>query len=497
MTILLTSANAPASASGRRAVPPQGIVHLGLGNFHRAHQAVYTDAAVAAAGGDWGILGVASRSAQVADALRRQDMRYTVAEISPGAMTCSVPTIHTGAIVAAADPEAVVAAVGDETTRIVSLTVTEHGYTFSPATKGLDHDHPGVRHDLTGGAPRTTIGQIVGGLRRRMSGHGRPITVLSCDNLNSNGARTRRLVLEFAAALGGSEADELSAWIGRNVTFPSTMVDRIVPATSDRHRAAVAEMQGYRDDVPVVAEPFTMWVLEDDFAAGRPAWEAGGAVFSTQVDRYEQLKVRLLNGTHSLIAYLGALSGVGTIAASVTLAPVESAARRVLEDEYLPSVHVPDGVDVAAYEEQLFERWRNVALGHRTAQVGSDGSAKLRERIPEPALRFRAENRMPHLLALTAAGYLACVAPLDGGDPGEYAHAMTDPAREWLAGAAAASRDGRDLAHRVLRDRRLLGDDIAGWGDFIDRVGELTDVLRIRGAEQAIADAVGAGSQKY
>jgi fructuronate reductase len=463
---------------------------LGLGNFHRAHQAVYTEAALAKEDGDWGILGVASRSAAVAEALRAQDLRYTVAEISQDGTRYTVPSVHTDAIVAARDPERVVAAIADSATRIVSLTVTENGYTYHPATKGLNLDHPDVRHDIAGGTPRSTIGQIVGGLRRRLHTHGSPVTVLSCDNLNTNGEHTRRLVLEFVGNLprGGGN---LTSWIEASVTFPSTMVDRIVPATTDFHRVELARALGHQDRVPVVAEPFSMWILEDRFAAGRPAWEAGGAVFSDQVDRYEQLKVRLLNGTHSLIAYLGALSGAGTIPEAVSLSFVEAAARQVLRWEYLPSVQVPDAVDPAVYEEQLFGRWRNFALGHRTSQVGSDGSVKLRERIPHPALRFRDEGRMPDLMALTMAAYLCCLAPLDGFDPGPYAREMQDQARQWLTVLAVEAASGVDLARRALADRRLLGDEVAGWDAFIARTGELVDVIRRHGPEAGAADAMG------
>jgi fructuronate reductase len=487
----LSAATAPPSPGGRVRPPAQGIVHLGLGNFHRAHQAVYTEAALAREDGDWGILGVASRSAAVAEALRAQDLRYTVAEISPDGTRYTVPSVHTDAIVAARDPERVVAAIADPATRIVSLTVTENGYTYHPATKGLNLDHPDVRHDLAGGAPRSTIGQIVRGLQRRLHTHGSPVTVLSCDNLNTNGEHTRRLVLEFAEHLPRGGDDNLTSWIAASVAFPTTMVDRIVPATTDRHRLEVARDMGYEDQVPVVAEPFSMWILEDHFVAGRPAWEAGGAVFSDQVDRYEQLKVRLLNGTHSLIAYLGALSGAATIPEAVSLSFVEAAARQVLRREYLPSVEVPDGVDPAAYEEQLFVRWRNSALGHRTRQVGSDGSVKLRERIPHPALRFRAEGRMPDLLALTTAAYLSCLAPLDGFDPGPHAREMQDQARQWLTVLAAEAASGVDLARRALADRRLLGDDVAGWDAFIARTGELVDVIRRHGPEAGAADAMG------
>lgn len=474
----------------RDAVPAPGIVHLGLGNFHRAHQAVYTDAAISAHGGDWGIIGVSSRSSAVTDAMHAQDMTYTVVEISPEGSTFSTPRVHSDAFVAAENPERVVAEIGAATTRIVSLTVTENGYTYSPATGSLNVTDADVQHDLAQAAdPRTPIGQIVRGLQLRSRTHGEPVTILSCDNLSDNGHHTRRLVREFASLLPAAEATETLRWIDANVTFPSSMVDRIVPATTDHYRTLVAEQLGYADRIPVPAEPFTMWILEDNFIAGRPAWEAGGAIFTDDVAGYEQLKVRLLNGTHSLIAYLGALSGAATIPDSTALDYVENAARAILRHEYLPSVQVPADVDVDAYEAQLFLRWRNSALGHRTSQVGSDGSVKLRQRIPLPALQMLDAGAMPHYLALTTAAYLSCIAPLDGFDPGVHAHEMQDPATESLQRLAAGSASGRELAEKVIGQLHLLGDELATRDDFIHRTGELIDIIHQHGPQAAASAA--------
>jgi fructuronate reductase len=483
------SANTPGLLR-RTSAPAPGIVHLGLGNFHRAHQAVYTDAAVAPPGGDRGLIGVASRSSAITEAMHAQDMLYTVVEISPEGAKFSVPRVHSDAFVAAGNQARLQSAIASGSTRIVSLTVTENGYNYTPATGSLNLHDPAVQHDLAHSAsPRTPIGQIVRGLQQRARTHSEPVTILSCDNLADNGHHTQRLVREFASMLPGAEAAETVAWIDTHVSFPSSMVDRIVPATTDHYRQLVSQHTGYKDLIPVPAEPFTMWIVEDNFIAGRPAWEAGGAVFSNEVAGYEQLKVRLLNGTHSLIAYLGALSGAVTIPESVARSSIERAARAVLRDEYLPSVSVPNGVDVDAYEQQLFSRWRNTALGHRTSQVGSDGSVKLRQRIPLPALQMLDDGRMPHLLALTTAAYLSCIAPLNGFNPGAQADAMEDPARGLLAGLATRSHSGQDLASMVLGDHHLLGDGLAERTDFIERTGQLIDTIHSSGPLAAIADA--------
>lgn len=471
-----------------------GILHLGLGSFHRAHQAVYTAAAMDAEGGDWGITGIASRSRGIVDALHAQDMLYAVATVSPEGTVLSIPGVHTDAYVAADDPDRVVADLADPRIRIATITVTESGYSYSPATQHLDTDDPVVRADLSGAAPRSTIGQLALGLRRRAASGGAPISILSCDNLASNGTHTEKLVREFLAALPATDSADVVAYLDEAVTFPSSMVDRIVPATTESLRTDVAGRLGAFDAVPVPAEPFTMWAIEDRFAGGRPAWEAGGAVFTDEVGKYEQLKVRLLNGTHSLIAYLGALRGVATIPEAISIDGVEAAARTVLRDEYEPSVRVPSGVEVRDYERQLFARWGNSALGHRTSQVGSDGSVKLRQRIPEPALLALSAGRMPHLIALTVAGYLSCIAPLPGFDPGAHAGAMKDPAQKSLAELAAKSASGRELALRVIAERRLFGQGLAEETAFIDRVGDLVDMIARHGVDAAIDDCVAAAS---
>jgi fructuronate reductase len=366
--------------------------------------------------------------------------------------------------------------------------VRENGYSYSPSTGHLDTADPLIAADLRGRAPLSTIGQLVRGIQARAAHSGAPLTVLSCDNLAENGRHTEHLVREFASLLPGSEGAEIAAFLDSSVRFPSSMVDRIVPATTDELRARAAADLGVFDAAVVPAEPFSMWAIEDDFASDRPRWEAGGAVFTDEVGRYEQLKMRLLNGTHSLIAYLGALSGRETIPDSIALDVIESAARGVLREEYEPSVEVPSGVDVREYEEQLFARWRNTALGHRTRQVGTDGSVKLRQRIPAPALALLEAGRMPHRLALTVAAYLSCVAPLDGFDPGPQAAAMQDAARERLASFAAASANGTELARRAIVEDHLLGDELAARTDFADRVGELVDVIRRHGVGAAAAD---------
>lgn len=466
------------------------IVHLGLGNFHRAHQAVYTSAANATTGSEWSIIGVASRSRSVVRAMHAQQFLYNVAEISPGSTELSVPGVHRDAFVAAADPERVTASIADANVSIVTMTVTEHGYSYSPATGRLDLADPGIIRDLQNGAPSTTIGQLARGLQRRASGGGAPLSILSCDNLAENGAHTERLVREFIQELPSAEREEVLTYLDRSVSFPSSMVDRIVPSTTPELRSRVARLGGWRDEIPVPAEPFSMWAIEDRFLAGRPAWERGGAVFTPEVDRYEQMKVRLLNGTHSLIAYVGALHGAETISGSIEIPEIEAAARTILREEYEPSVTLPSEVHARDYERQLFERWSNSALGHRTAQVGTDGSVKLRQRIPEAAQLILGQGRVPHFIALTLASYLCCIAPRADFDPGRPAASMVDPARELLAPISASAQSGHDLALGAIERLQLFGQDLAHQTTLVSRVGELIDIIERHGVSAATRDCL-------
>lgn len=473
-----------------RAKPETGIVHLGLGNFHRAHQAMYTAAALAADGGPWGILGVANRSRTIVDAMNEQDLLYSIVEISPHGSKVAIPAAHSGVMVAQQNPAGVVDALADPATRIVTITVTERGYTYSSENAALDVTSPFVRKDLSGlHAPTTTVGQIAHALIRRARTHGSPVTVLSCDNLLGNGNRTAALVREFISHLMEDEADEILAWMDIAVRFPNSMVDRIVPASADEYNAAAAKVLGVRDRIAVPAEPFSMWVMEDSFAAGRPAWQAGGAIFTEDVEPYELMKVRLLNGTHSLIAYLGALDGRATIPDSIAQQWIADSAREIMTREYLPTVTIPATVDIDAYTEQLFDRWSNSALGHRTSQVGSDGSVKLAQRIPIPAQQHLDNGTVPHFLALTVAAYLCCIAPPHDFDPGHHARAMDDTVRPRLAGLARQAASTHDYVRTVFLSGDVFPSDLAVSDAFVTRIATFVDIIVRHGPAAAATEA--------
>ena len=458
----LVPARAPAQA---------GIVHLGLGSFHRAHQALYTARALEHEEGPWGIVGVAHRSREVVASLREQDGLYSILELGGEAAAPLVVGVHTELLVAADEPAAVVARLADPATRIATLTVTERGYTASAATGGLDTELEQVRADLAGAPPRTTIGLLVRGLQARWRGHGGPLAIVSCDNVARNGEHVRALVLEFAGLLADADGAELRAWIERSIAFPSTMVDRIVPATRPEHRDRAAELLGMHDAAPVVAEPFSMWVLEDRFPAGRPRWESAGAIFSDEVRRYEQLKLRLLNATHSLIAYLGLLAGARSIAQAIGRREVRSAAEHLIHDELLPTLDVPSQVDVPRYVDELFVRFANPALDHRTSQVASDGSQKLPARITAPVLHHVAAGGVPRVLALTVAAYVRCLATPDSYDAAALGR-VEDPQRERLQRVGRRVFGSRALVGAVF-ELGIFAPQLAEATSFVDAVAEL------------------------
>ncbi|NLU73137.1 mannitol dehydrogenase family protein [Streptomyces sp. HNM0575] len=470
------------------------IVHLGLGNFHRAHQAPYTEDA-AGRGDPWEITGVAGTTRGVVEALHRQRMRYSVVTLAPGSTRVRQVASITDAFVAADEPMRPVREIADPRTRIVSLTVTEKGYDISPHTGRLDLDAPHIRADLEGGAPpRSTVGRLAAGLLRRVLGPGAPVTVLSCDNITANGETLHGLVRDFAEAMPGRDGGELLAFLQESVTFPDTMVDRIVPATTDFHRGLAAEA-GHRDEVPVPAEPFSMWVMRDRFAAGRPAWEEAGAVMTDRVHDYETVKVRLLNGSHSLLAYLGLLTGRALIADAAADPGLGRAVRR-LGDEYEPTLGLPEGFDVAAYRAELDVRFANRRLAHRTSQVGADGSLKLAQRVPDAALWHLDRGRVPAALALTVAAWLCCAAyperldadrtgvPADPG--GERIRALA--ARSGAAGGSGggSARRARRLAHASLADEAVLGQRLGERGEFTDTVAALLETLETGGVTAAV-----------
>jgi len=376
-----------------------GIVHLGTGAFHRAHQAVVADAALRAGDRRWGVIGASLRSPATRDALAPQDGLYALnlrGETDRYAVIGSIGRI----LVAPEDPAALLAAMAHPAVRIISLTVTEKAYCLHPATGLLDEAHIDIQHDLSHPhAPRSAPGFLVAALARRRAAGLLPPTVLCCDNLPRNGVTLHRLL----ARLGAQNDPSLGAWIADEVACPNTMVDRIVPATTDADRARVAAALGMEDAWPVVAEPFLQWVIEDRFTAGRPDFEAYGAALVSNVAPFETMKLRMLNAAHSAIAYLGLLAGDATVADAVQDPGLGAFVRGLMRDA-AQTLSVPPGTDVSGYGQALMERFANPALRHRTAQIALDGSQKLPPRLLD-AMRDRLDQDLPvarHAMAVAA-----------------------------------------------------------------------------------------------
>jgi fructuronate reductase len=440
-----------------------GIVHLGIGAFHRAHQAVYTEDAIAAAGGDWGICGVSQRSPAVVEQLAPQDGLYTLAERDGDGERVRVIGAVRELRWAQAEAGVVRERIAAPETRLVTLTVTEKGYHHDPSTNRLALDDPAVASDLGDGGARTVVAQLARGLERRRAQDGGPITVLCCDNLPDNGRVVHGLVTDFAAHW--ADSDGLAEWIAANVAFPCTMVDRITPATTDDDRARIAATLGARDDGAVVTEPFTQWVIEDAFAAGRPAWERAGAIMTDDVRPYEQIKLRLLNGAHSALAYLAVLAGDELVSDAVRPdAPFGALLRQLMAVDVAPTLEVPAGFDLDTYREELLTRFANPALRHRTIQIAMDGSQKLPMRLLGTIRDRRRIGAEPVVASLGVAAWMRFVSARrsDAGRP----LAVDDPLAGEIADRLGGREDPEPVVDTLLGMTQIFEPELAadaGW----------------------------------
>ncbi len=355
-----------------------GIAHIGVGGFHRAHQAVYVDTLLGAGADDWGIVGLGLLPHDVAmrDALRDQDHLYTVVvKHGDGSREVRVVGSVVGYLFAPEDPQAALAVLTDPAVRIVSLTITEGGYHADQVTGELVLDES-LRHDLAVGTPPTTaFGYLVEALARRREAGSAPFTVVSCDNVPGNGALARRVITDFARL----RDPDLAAWIGAEVAFPSSMVDRITPVTADDDRRLLAAEHGVEDVWPVVCEPWTQWVLEDDFPAGRPAFELAGVQMVSDVRPYELMKLRLLNAGHQALGYLGHLDGHAYVHEAAADPLLSELVRGYMEHEATPTLEPVPGVDVAAYRSALLARFANPHVRDTLLRLCAESS----DRIPK------------------------------------------------------------------------------------------------------------------
>ncbi|HET6347155.1 MAG TPA: mannitol dehydrogenase family protein [Myxococcota bacterium] len=475
------SAKVPTPSYDRKALR-EGIVHFGVGGFHRAHLAVYIDALIREHGvKDWAICGVGLMPGDAAmrDALVSQDGLYTVIERSAAGESPRVIGSLTSYLFAPADPEAVIAKLASPSTRIVSLTITESGYYTSEATGELDTTHPDIAHDLsTDGAPRTVYGYIVAALARRRAAGLNPFTVMSCDNVQQNGHMVRRMLLSFARGRDQAVAE----WLAAKGAFPNSMVDRITPRTTPENKRGLERDFGIDDAWPVVSEPFLQWVIEDAFSDGRPDWEKVGVQMVDEVEHYELMKLRLLNASHSAMGYLGHLAGYTYIHEVINDPQFNRYIRALMKEEVRPLLPAIAGIDLDAYCATLIERFANPTIQDQVMRICLDGSGKI-PKFVLGSVRDQLARPNPSLRRLSL-----CVASwfrfLTGVDENGKAFPIEDPLAAQLQ--AAAKKGGKDPA-ALLAIRQVFGDDLPKAQPFVDEVCRALVSLYDDGARATLA----------
>jgi fructuronate reductase len=416
-----------------------GIVHLGLGAFHKAHQAYYTDAAMATNGGDWKIIGVSMRNEQIATDFNDQDGLYAVIDRGRERTTARIIGSIAQALCAATQPHEVLTALCNPAVRVVSTTVTEKGYGIDRASGGVDPTNPIIAHDLDRTNPPVgAIGLIITALENRRANGISPFTVLCCDNLPDNGTYLRAGLIDFAKQFD----EDLAGWIADNVACPSSMVDRITPAQTSATRALAQQLTGTEDVLAIETESFHQWVVEDNFPTGRPTWEAAGAIFTDDVARFEKMKLRLLNGSHSLMAYMGLLLGKQYVRDVMADTCLESIVRRHLQAATATLPPMPD-IDLAKYCAELIERFRNPNIAHETFQIATDGSEKMPQRIFAPAVDAITANQPVNSFAFATAMWIWFCR---GDERLATHHEIIDPRAKLLRSAAQSNTPDLMLA---------------------------------------------------
>jgi fructuronate reductase len=439
------------------------ILHFGLGAFHRAHQAAFTQDA-----GGWQIESVSMRNPALSEALNAAGGHWHLVERSPNGPKIREMTVIDRAHCLATNPPGTVARLADPDVQVVTATVTEKGYGFHPNTRRLDPDHPSIAPDLANPtAPKGLVGALVAGLRlRRAAGLG-GLTVISCDNLTGNGDLLAGLVGDFARLRDPA----LAAWITQTCLFPDSMVDRITPASTEATFAAVREATGQTDPLAVETEPFRQWVIEDRFAGPRPAWEEAGALIVPDVAPYELMKLRMLNGSHSLIAYLGAVAGLEAVRDVVAVPPLRGLLHAHMRAAAATLPPIP-GFDPAAYAADLIRRFENPGINHLCLQIAADGSQKMPPRIFVPAAEALAKEQDATAFAIATAAWARF---LQGRADTGATLTPLDPLAEPLA-AATASAMPVDALARVLGLQDRLPFTSAAWCSLVE-----TQLAALRG----------------
>jgi mannitol 2-dehydrogenase len=482
-TLAYWSDRLPVPAYDRRLVTP-GVVHFGVGGFHRAHQAMYHDRLMNAGGAlDWGICGVGVMPVdrRMQEALDAQDGLYTlVIKHSDGTYEPRVVGSVVEYLFAPDDPEAVVEKMAAQPTRIVSLTITEGGYNISDVTGEFDVANPEVGHDLEpDAAPQTVFGLITEALLRRRKRGLPPFTIMSCDNLQGNGNLTRRVITEFARLREAGLGD----WVDREVHFPNSMVDRITPVTTDADRAEIRERFGVDDRWPVVCEPYTQWVIEDSFTAGRPLYEEAGVQIVEHVEPYELMKLRLLNGSHQAMCYFAYLAGYRLVHEAARDGLFQAFLRGYMDEEATPTLPAVPGVDLDAYKHTLIERFSNPQVRDTIARLCAQSS----DRIPKWLVPVaRQQLATGGEIRRTAAVIASWARYAEGVDEAGNAIEVVDRLRDSLMQFARRQAEDPDA---FIENRDLFG-DLAHNERFVASYRSALDSLHRRGARATLVSLV-------
>lgn len=456
------------------------IVHFGFGAFHRAHQALLTDRVLNAQGGDWGICEISLFSGdRLMSQLRAQDHLYTVLEKGAnGNQAIVIGAVHECLNAKLDSLTAIIEKFCEPQVVIVSLTITEKGYCIDPATGTLDLTHPRIRHDIDSpGEPHSAPGILVEALSRRRERGLLPFTVLSCDNIPDNGHVVKNAVLGMAE----KRDPALAMWIREHVSFPGTMVDRIVPAATDETLDEISRALGVADPCGISCEPFIQWVIEDRFVAGRPAWETAGVQLVTDVRPWEEMKLRMLNGSHSFLAYLGYLSGFQHISECMQDEAFREAAYQLMMREQAPTLSITD-VDLQRYAGSLIARFANPALKHKTWQIAMDGSQKLPQRMLAGVRIHLERGSAWPLLALGIAGWMRYVCGVDdAGAPIDVRDPLSDKIRLLVANVGE-----NEKVANLLTLQEVFGSDLPKNPVFVQAIETAWQHLARHGAHQAV-----------
>lgn len=485
MTILLSKsalAQLNPSVKSLQYQPEQasaGIIHIGIGAFHRAHQAVFTDDLIATGDSRWKITAVSLRSPNIRNQMQPQDNLYSVVERSLEKDDVSIVGAIEKVLVAPENPTAVIEEIASPNTKVVTITVTEKGYCRDKSGLHLDLHDSLIAHDLTNLlSPKSMPGFIVSACKLRQASNEK-LTIISCDNLPSNGDVTKIVVMEFARAID----EELADWIEHNVNFCNSMVDRIVPATTAEDIEQLSTTLGYTDNSLVITEPFKQWVIEDNFANDKPDWQQVGALFVKEVAPFEDMKLRLLNGAHSTLAYIGTMMGYEFIHQAVNdkscLAFV-----KILHRELLGTLEEVPNIDLPKYADSILERFANSRVPYKTMQVASDGSQKLTQRLMKPAEIISSTGKNSQPIAFVIATWCHF---LEGVNGQNEAFTVIDPLAAQLSKAAVENKnDEESQVIAILKESGICNDKQLSDEKLIGSIVHYLTIIHQKGVKLAL-----------